>query len=64
MKVGIGCIPEGISNHPEHTGENAFQQMNTAEVPVEKNPVLPSVFVLSSTLVAKSLLVGFFLNFL
>lgn len=66
LKVGIDYVPEGISNHLEHTGENAFQQMNTPQVfIVEKktHPFLSTCVVLNTS---GQVLIGwgYFLNFL
>ena len=49
--MGSGCVPEGISNRLEHTGENAFQQMNTPQVLVEKktHPSLTTCVILNTS---------------
>lgn len=65
LKVGIGCVPEGISNHLEHTGENAFQQMNTPQMLVgeKTHPSLSTCVVLNTS--GQVITVGvFFLIFL
>lgn len=38
LEVGIHCIPDSLSEYPEHSGENAVQQMNTPQVLVERKP--------------------------
>lgn len=61
LKVGIGCVPEGISNPLEHTGENTFQQMNTPQVLVEKKPHPSlSTFVVLNT--SDQVITGFFFS--